>query len=184
MVKLRVDEQIELKQLQLRDADEVYELTAANRDFLAAWMSWVEGIHSKEDAVTFISTELHKHAAGRGLSLGIRVEGQLAGMVGFNSIDIYHNRGDIGYWLAEPYGGRGIMTRSCMRLIDYAFTELELHRIEIRAAVDNWRSRLIAERLGFVQEGIVREVERIRNRYVNHVIYGMLAQEWKGRFRT
>lgn len=184
MVQIPVEEGIELRQLQLRHADEVYAVTVENRKFLSEWMPWVVGIHSKDDTMSFISSELHKHSAGRGLSLGIWVEGRFAGNIAFNSLDLYHKRADIGYWLAKHYGGQGIMTRSCAALVNYAYHHMELHRIEIRAAVDNGRSRAIPERLGFVQEGIVRGVEWIRDHYVDHVIYGMLAEEWKSRSHT
>jgi len=179
MVQLRAGQGIELRQLQLRHTDEVYEVTASNRKYLSEWLPWVMGVHSKDDTLNFISNELHKHSAGRGLSLGIWVEGNFAGNIGFNTLDLYHKRADIGYWLAESYTGRGIMTRSVSALMEYAFRHMELHRLEIRAAVGNRRSRSIPERLGFVQEGTVRGVEWIRDHYVDHVIYGMLAEEWR-----
>jgi ribosomal-protein-serine acetyltransferase len=70
------------------------------------------------------------------------------------------------------------MTRSCRAIITYLFNELKLNRVEIRAAEFNMKSRSVPERLGFVQEGIVRQEEWINDHYVDHVIYGMLAKDW------
>jgi ribosomal-protein-serine acetyltransferase len=67
------------------------------------------------------------------------------------------------------------MTRAVKALIDHAFGELGLHRVEIRAAAENRRSRAIPERLGFEQEGILREAERVGERYQDLVVYGLLA---------
>jgi ribosomal-protein-serine acetyltransferase len=60
-------------------------------------------------------------------------------------------------------------------LVDHAFGELELHRVEIQAAEGNRRSRAIPERLGFRQEGILREAECVGGRYLDVVVYGLVA---------
>jgi hypothetical protein len=53
-------------------------------------------------------------------------------------------------------------------------------RVEIRAAPENARSRAIPERLGFTQEGTLRQVECVGDRYLDNVVYAMLAEDWKG----
>jgi ribosomal-protein-serine acetyltransferase len=71
------------------------------------------------------------------------------------------------------------MTKGCQALISYAFNDLELNRIEIRCATGNRKSCAIPERLGFVKEGVVRQAEWLYDHFVDHIIYGMLASEWK-----
>jgi len=65
-------------------------------------------------------------------------------------------------------------------LVGYAFDVWKLNRLEIRAGTENYRSQRVPERLGFVNEGVVRDAERINGRYVDHVLYSVLAREWKG----
>lgn len=178
MHRLRVDDELEIKVLQLHHADEVYRATIENKTFLSRWLPWVEGTFSSDDTLSFIAGELEKFAARRGMTFGIWANGVYAGNISFNTIDSHHRKAEIGYWLAERYTGQGIMTRACRALLGFAFGELRLHRVEIRAAVGNSASRAIPERLGFRQEGIVRGVERIGDEYVDHVIYGLLEDEW------
>ena len=71
------------------------------------------------------------------------------------------------------------MTEACRELVDYGFSPLGLHRVEIRCAIGNQRSRAIPERLGFVNEGIARQGEWLYDRYVDLVVYSMLAPDWK-----
>jgi ribosomal-protein-serine acetyltransferase len=70
------------------------------------------------------------------------------------------------------------MTASCGCLLDYAFRNLGMNRVEIRCATGNTRSRAIPERLGFKEEGTVRQAEWLYDHYVDHVVYSMLRDEW------
>ena len=83
----------------------------------------------------------------------------------------------MGYWLDKEAQGTGLMTRSCSALLEHAFAELDLNRVEIRCAVDNARSRAIPERLGFRLEGQLRQAEWLYDRFVDHAVYGLLARE-------
>jgi ribosomal-protein-serine acetyltransferase len=73
------------------------------------------------------------------------------------------------------------MTKACRFLVDYAFAELKLNRVEIRCATGNHKSRAIPERLGFKLEGTVRQAEWLYDHFVDHALYGMLASEWSQR---
>ena len=64
-------------------------------------------------------------------------------------------------------------------MIDIGFEELGLHRIEIRAGVDNARSRAVSERLGFTYEGIEREGSRGSRGFYDLAVYSLLDREWR-----
>jgi ribosomal-protein-serine acetyltransferase len=70
------------------------------------------------------------------------------------------------------------MTEAVRALVDHAFGPWGLHRVEIGAAVENARSRAVPERLGFRAEGVRREAERHGERYLDVVVYAMLAGDW------
>jgi len=95
------------------------------------------------------------------------------------NLDWTNRKTEIGYWLGESFQGRGLVTKSCRVLIDYAFNELKLNRVEMRCGVENKKSRNIPEKLGFREEGVVRQAGWLHDHFVDYVIYGMLASEWR-----
>ncbi|MBA2646504.1 MAG: GNAT family N-acetyltransferase, partial [Pyrinomonadaceae bacterium] len=100
------------------------------------------------------------------------------GEVSVDRIEWQNKLAEMGYSLGAEYQGRGIVTACMCVLIDYAFDELKLNRVELRCAAENLKSRAVAERLGFTQEGELRESWLIHGRFVGQVVYGMLASEW------
>ena len=93
-------------------------------------------------------------------------------------------KGELGYWVSEQFQGKGIVTRSCQQLLKHAFTHLGLNRIVLRFKHvsddnENGRSRRVAERLGFTQEGVQRQGGVARGEFMDMVVYSLLAEEWK-----
>ncbi|CAH0117918.1 MULTISPECIES: GNAT family N-acetyltransferase [unclassified Paenibacillus] len=178
-----IRESLELKLLEWKHAPELFQLTERNRDYLREWLPWVDITRSEEDSKQFISMVLEQFAQNRGFQCGIFYEGRLAGCIGFHRIDWTNRKTSIGYWLDEQAQGKGIMADSCRRLLDYAFEELNLNRVEIRAGVGNAKSRAIPERLGFQLEGVCRQEEWVNDRFVDHAVYAMLADDWNSHIR-
>ncbi len=71
------------------------------------------------------------------------------------------------------------MIKSCRALVNHTLVELKLNRVEIRAAVENSKSRAIPEKLGFTNEGTLREACWLYDHFVDLVVYGMLARDWQ-----
>lgn len=173
-MRLEVADGCYLRLLEEADAEELYRLVDANRDHLAEWMPWAAG-QTLEQTANFIRGALGRYAKRNGFEMGLMVDDRMIGAAGFPGIDWVARATSVGYWLAEEHQGRGLMTRAVRALVDHAFGELELHRVEIQAAEGNRRSRAIPERLGFQQEGILREAECVGGRYLDLVVYGLLA---------
>ena len=57
---------------------------------------------------------------------------------------------------------------------------VHINRIELNAATENERSRAVAKRLGFLQEGILRDAEWLDDHYVDHAVYSLLKRDWVG----
>jgi ribosomal-protein-serine acetyltransferase len=168
-----------LRLLEESDADELFALIDANREHLGPWMPWVDHEHAPSDVLPFIRATRRQIADNDGLQTGIvDPDGRIVGMVGFHNIDWMNRKTSIGYWLAADEQGRGTMTAAVRAFVDLAFGTWKLNRITIQAAVGNARSRAIPERLGFREEGTMREVERIGERMLDDVVYAVLAADW------
>ncbi|MEQ8766068.1 MAG: GNAT family protein [Planctomycetota bacterium] len=122
---------------------------------------------------------LERFADGNGFWAGVRFEQKLAGCVILNQIDWGHLSADIGYWLGREYQGQGLVALRVEAAVKQCFEDLALHRLEIRVAQENIRSRRVPERLGFREEGLLRQANRLHGTYVDLVVFSMLAHEWK-----
>ena len=178
MFKFAIDDDIKLRLVESRYADENYKVICANKSHLKKWLPWVEN-NKIEDTKLFIEASKKQYCENNGFKSFIFCKNKIIGYIGYHKIDWINKTTSIGYWLVEDYVGKGIMTRVCKKFIDYAFVDLGLNRVEIRCAENNYKSRAIPERLGFTNEGTIREVELLNGLYVNHVVYGILKREWK-----
>ncbi|GAA3380900.1 GNAT family protein [Streptomyces sannanensis] len=94
-------------------------------------------------------------------------------------IDMAMRTGEIGYWIDAAFEGRGLVTRAVTAVLDQAFGHIGLDRVELRTGTDNVRSRSVARRLGFTEEGLLREAVAFPNGpRDDDVVYGLLAREW------
>lgn len=175
----KIDENVSLKLIEIKDAQKVFELTDKSRAYLKEWLPWLDFTTKVEDTEAFIQGCLKGYAENKSLNAVILFKGEIAGVAGYNNINWSNKTAFIGYWLGEEYQGNGIMTKVARALTNYAFHDLDLNKVEIRAAVENRKSRSIPERLGFVNEGSIRQAEWLYDHYVDHAVYGVLAKEWK-----
>lgn len=178
MFKHALDEHSDLRLLELRDAEALYRLVDANRVHLRRWMPWVDGTRGMHDIRTFIETTRRQLSSDNAFQAGLWHRDRLVGVIGFHGINRASRSTSIGYWLDAGMQGQGLMTRACEALVGHALVDLGLNRVEIRAAVGNQKSRAIPERLGFQQEGVIREAEWLYDHFVDHVVYGMLGRDW------
>jgi ribosomal-protein-serine acetyltransferase len=160
------------------DAPELYRLIELNRAYLAHWMPWAAD-QTLDGTLDFIRGIDRQVTDNDGFQAAIIGNDQIIGMVGYHAVGWSSRFTSIGYWLDQGHQGMGTMTAAVRLLVGQAFSVWELNRIEIRAATENHRSRAIAERLGFHQEGTLRQRELINGRYLDCVVYSMLSEDWR-----
>lgn len=95
---------------------------------------------------------------GRNLVLAIEVDGHACGGIGVHPLeDVYRRTAEIGYWLAEPYWGRGIVTDAVRALVPVIFDTYDIARIQAGIFSNNPASMRVLEKCGFVREAVLRD---------------------------
>ena len=157
MINLRVDNECELRPFVESDADVVFAKVIVNYEHLHPFLLWVNRDYSLKSAKEFIKQTQKALLEKTSQELAIIYKDKFIGSIGFVGFSWNSKRTEIGYWIAKDFEGQGIITKCCKFLVDYAFEELKMNRVEIRCATENVRSRAVPERLGFKLEGILRQ---------------------------
>ena len=126
----------------------------------------------------FIEYSLQKWEAGMEIPLVILQNDIIVGRVGIYHIDPFNKIGAIGYWLGKQFSGKGIITKACAALVDYAFNEKSFNRLEIKCGTENIKSKVVAEKLLFTFKGTIRQDEIVNGKYIDLLLYSMLYKEW------
>ena len=178
---LKVDENISLHLPESNMAHELFKLIDHQRDYLSEWLIWVEKTKSVNDSLTFLKEAGIFNRGGQRLITFIKYDGQIIGSVGFVKLDKANKKGEIGYWISQQMQGKGIITKSCERLIEYAFKNMGLHRISVKMDAQNNKSKSIPSRMGFSYEGTLRQDRFRKNRFRDTELYSLLKNEWEKR---
>jgi RimJ/RimL family protein N-acetyltransferase len=140
------------------DLDVTYAVAQGSAKELSDWMPWAHPTPARESMAQYFSTCEEKWRNREMLDFQWieKATGELVGKGAFHHIDWMLPKFEIGYWLNTGYTGRGFCSEAVMGLVDFARTELGAVRLEIRSQPANERSRAVAERCGFVLEGVAR----------------------------
>lgn len=139
-------------------------------------------IAEAEAMITLLSEMAARQQAVR-WSIIAKEEQRIIGSAGFNSWlkeDAY--RGEIGYELAQSHWNRGLMTEALQALFNYAFTAMGLNRIEALVEPGNTPSLQLLKKLGFSHEGLLRNYQFSKGRFIDLVMLSLLKADWNSRF--
>lgn len=178
-MRLEIDERLHLRPVEGRDAEPIYALVDAERERLAEWLPWAAQ-QTLAATRSFVAESRAQQERGEGFQAAIVRDEEIAGIAGYHRIDRLNRATTIGYWLASRHEGEGVMSAAVRALVGHAFEAWGLHRVVIEAAVANRRSRAVPERLGFREEGVLRESQLVGDRFHDAVVYSLLAAEWEG----
>jgi [ribosomal protein S5]-alanine N-acetyltransferase len=81
----------------------------------------------------------------------------------------------IGYWVGEPFAGKGYMTDAVRTLARHSFTKLGLHRLEAACIPSNLRSVRVLEKAGFAQEGLLKSYLKINGQWQDHLLFARIS---------
>lgn len=90
--------------------------------------------------------------------------------------DVYRRSAEIGYWLGEPFWGRGITTAAVIAVTDYAFAEHDVVRVEAAVFESNPASARVLEKAGYVLEGRLRKSVTKDGHTLDELMYARIRE--------
>ena len=172
---LEIGEGICLRPPRTSDAESIFRLVSRNYAHLRTFMEWAKPDYSLTDAREWVEKDIGDPTA---LNFLICRGDDILGTIGFGRFDTDAKVTEIGYWIDSSEQGKGIVSRAARRLVDIAFRDLRMNRVQIRCAAENNRSAAIPEKLGFKLEGVQRQHVYRDGRIYDFRIYGILRDEW------
>jgi ribosomal-protein-serine acetyltransferase len=181
LLSLSLGDDAEMRALEPWNAAELLEFADKHREFLAPWAPWTETATNMDDTTGWLERFAKRHAADTGRLYGIWVAGKLVGGAMWRILDASTGVGELGVWLSPGVLGRGLITRACERMIEWAVDQRGLERVEWVCDVNNGPSRAVAQRLGMTHEGTFRKADPMHGRRVDMQLWAVLADEWQAR---
>lgn len=151
-----------------------------NRDFLKPWDPVRdEDYFTAEGQRRIIEDALFLYSGGVHLPCTILLDGEPVGRINVNGIvrGALHS-GDVGYWVAERAGGKGVATQAVDAVVRMSFDILNLHRVAANTLPHNVRSQRVLEKNGFERIGLAPQFLRIDGRWQDHVMFQKLNPDW------
>ncbi|MGW6686088.1 GNAT family N-acetyltransferase [Streptomyces sp. NPDC054961] len=178
MFSIDIAEGAQLFPLEIRHAEELLAHMDRGREFIGQYVGLPDVVADLDGARSYLALYAQKAATDTGRLYGIRVDGVLVGGVLFRTFDTAGGTCEAGCWLEPSMAGRGLVTKACRIIIDWAFRERGMHRVEWHVASGNKKSIAAAERLGMTREGVMRGNDLYRGRRQDTEIWSVLAHEW------
>jgi len=182
-MRIQIDDRLELRQLEQADSLDIFNTINSQREYLGKWLPFVEFTKKHEYTEGFVLAAVNAPKDRFEQIFTIRLENEFVGIIGFKSTDQTNRKTEIGYWLSEPFQKQGIVTRSVEKLCNFAFSEQNINRIQIKCAVGNIVSSNIPKKLGFEFEGIERDGELLTGGiYTDLEVYSLLKSSKNEKF--
>jgi ribosomal-protein-alanine N-acetyltransferase len=175
---------LETERLRLREPrrSDAERLLAAWRDEETMLYFGTEPLRTRREAMDEIQAFREQASSGEGIRWIIteRERDEYVGDIGFFNFAPEHGRAEIGFLLAKPVWGRGLMGEALAATLQYGFVSKDLHRVEALVDPRNAACLRVLERRGFRREGILRDYEFERDAFIDLVLLSMLGPEWGG----
>lgn len=174
-MRITVNNDITLRSTTLADARFIFDAFSTQGNYLRQWLP----ISADFNTVIDVEDYIEMSDAEETYNFTIEYKGNTAGLISISHVSYANRRAEIGYWLSKPLQGNGIMVQSVKAIVEYAFSKLNMNRLEIKCAPENLRSRQIPIKLGFTLEGVEREGEKSADGLFNDLeVYSLLKNDF------
>jgi len=165
---------VRIRPIVMDDVPAVYESVRESMDALKPWMPWCHDEYSISESRDWVEKKIESFAEKLEFHFAIFSANQFSGVCGLNGIRDAHRLANLGYWVRTSMCNRGIATAATRRLVEWAFENTELDRLEIVAAVGNIPSLRVAAKSGAVWEGVMRGRLRLSGALHDAVLFSII----------
>lgn len=171
-------EKIRLVKRHRKYSGEMFELIEHSRDFLREFLYWVDATKSEEDVDNAMDMFVRQWEDKTAFDFVVleRTSGKVVGAGGVHEVDFKNGSANFGYLLDRGQTGKGYASE-LVRLVEDCLFANGFHRLVIEADVRNTASQRVAERLGYVYEGTLRDVVLAYDGYRSHKLYSKLQKK-------
>lgn len=148
---------VKLRLVDSNDAESLYDQIEKTRPQLAKFMPWGDSTKSVEAERAFLTYCQGRMEENKLWNASIVIAGKAVGMIDLHNIDSDDQHAEVGYWLGGEYQGNGVMTDCLKKLLEIGFDELNLHKIKLLAEQVNQASNAVAQKVGFILEGQLKD---------------------------
>ncbi|MDK9494523.1 GNAT family protein [Streptomyces katrae] len=177
MFAIDLADDAQLFPLEVWHAEEFLAHMDRGREFIGRFIGLPDRVTDLASARHLLGSKAEEAARDGARLYGIRVDGTLVGGVLFRTFDADAGNCEVGCWLEPAAAGRGLVTKACRILIDWAFDVRGMHRVEWHVAAGNEKSIAAAERLGLTRDGVMRQNHLHRGVRQDTEVWAVLAHE-------
>lgn len=161
------------------DANHLYEAVRESIAECSVWMPWCHADYSIEEAKSWLKLrpEAWENALEYEFAITDSRDASYLGACGLNHISRENRSANLGYWVRTSRIRQGIATTATLLLARFGFNELKLNRIEILAATGNEASQRVAEKIGAIREGVLRNRLVVRDKMYDMVMFSLIASD-------
>ncbi|MGH9382684.1 MAG: GNAT family N-acetyltransferase [Vicinamibacterales bacterium] len=171
------DKGVTLRELEMQDAPALVTMitTEEVQRFVSPPPATIEGFER------LIAWAKNERQHGKHAFFGVVPAGMsnVVGLFQLRSLEPGFGTAEWGFMMSSAFWGTGLFSDSARLVLDFAFETLDVHRLEARAAVANGRGNGALRKLGAVQEGILRRAFLKNGRYIDQMLWSILAEDWR-----
>jgi ribosomal-protein-alanine N-acetyltransferase len=170
-----------LRMYEAEDWQMWHALRELSRDYLIPWEpEWPPYALTYGHYCSLLRRQWRDWRGGKGYAFGIFLrDGQHQVLIGGITLgEVQYaasQKGTLGYWIGRPYAGQGYATEAVGLVCDFAFTQVNLQRVEASCLPRNEASKTVLTRCGFGQEGLAKAYMQINGRREDHLLWGKNA---------
>jgi ribosomal-protein-alanine N-acetyltransferase len=168
-------ERLRLRRIRGSDLESVF-AGLSNPDVIKYYGVQFDSLDSTREQLRWFE-EIYENKSGVWWAISPVGRDLFYGAIGLNDISQAHRKGEIGYWLLPPYWGNGYVSEVIPAVLDYAFNNLHLHRVEAFVEPGNAPSNKLLARFGFTHEGTMRDCQVKNGAFISLEIHAILSND-------